>query len=74
MTLLQDLQRDTPPAMNRPIDVKPEGSKAERMAAQAAKIEAGQVHLPRDADLLSRLSEISSSPGGGPIRHRPPNP
>jgi predicted phage terminase large subunit-like protein len=55
MQLLQDLQRDTPGGMNRPIGVKPDGSKADRMVAQSAKIEAGHVHLPREADWLDNL-------------------
>jgi hypothetical protein len=45
MMLLQDLQRDLPPGMNRPIGQIPEGSKADRVMAQSAKIEAG--HGPR---------------------------
>jgi len=40
-------EADTPSGMNRPIGVKPDGSKADRMVAQSAKIEAGHVHLPR---------------------------
>jgi predicted phage terminase large subunit-like protein len=65
MTLLQDLQRDTPPGMNRPIGLKPEGGKAERMAAQTAKIEAGQVHLRRDAEWLDGfLLELLAFPHG----------
>src|SRR6202165_4926725 len=49
MNLLQDLRAATPQGMTRPIGVKPEGSKLDRMAAQSAKIEAGQVHLPKSA-------------------------
>ena len=65
MQLLQDLQRDTPPGMNRLIGLKPEGSKADRMAAQSAKIEAGHVHLPRDAEWLdSFLLELLAFPRG----------
>jgi predicted phage terminase large subunit-like protein len=52
MMLLQDLQHDIPIGMNRPIGVKPEGSKADRMVAQSAKIEAGHVYLPREAEWL----------------------
>jgi phage terminase large subunit-like protein len=44
MALLQDLWRDLPQGMTRPIGRKPEGSKADRMVAQSAKIEAGHVH------------------------------
>jgi predicted phage terminase large subunit-like protein len=41
MNLLQDLRAAMPQGMTRPIGVKPEGSKVDRMAAQSAKIEAG---------------------------------
>jgi phage terminase large subunit-like protein len=50
MNFLQDLRRSSmPDGMIRPVGVKPEGDKVEPMAAQSAKIEAGQVHLPKDA-------------------------
>jgi len=52
LTLLQDLRHDLPDGMTRPIGVKPEGSKVERMAVQAHKIEAGHVHLPKQAEWL----------------------
>jgi len=65
MSLLQDLQRDTPPGMPRPIGQKPEGSKVDRMVAQSAKIEAGQVHLQRQADWLDQfLLELLAFPYG----------
>ena len=65
MSLLQDLQRDTPPGMPRPIGQKPEGSKADRMVAQSAKIEAGHVHLPQQADWLDNLLlELLAFPNG----------
>jgi predicted phage terminase large subunit-like protein len=55
MALLQDLWRDPPHGMVRPLGQKPEGSKADRMMAQSAKIEAGHVFLPTDADWLDTL-------------------
>jgi predicted phage terminase large subunit-like protein len=65
MALLQDLRRDPPPGMPRPIGQKPEGSKIDRMVAQSAKIEAGHVHLPKQADWLdSFLLEILAFPRG----------
>jgi predicted phage terminase large subunit-like protein len=65
MTLLQDLQYDPPLGMNRPIGQKPEGSKTDRVAAQSAKIEAGHVHLPRDAEWLDTfLLEVLAFPRG----------
>ena len=65
MALLQDLWRDLPRGMTRPLGQKPEGSKADRMVAQSAKIEAGQVHLPREAEWLDTfLHELLAFPNG----------
>jgi predicted phage terminase large subunit-like protein len=65
MNLVQDLRSDTPFGMTRPIGIKPEGSKADRMAAQAAKIEAGHVYLPNDAPWLAGyFSELLAFPHG----------
>jgi predicted phage terminase large subunit-like protein len=65
LTLLQDLRSDLPIGMTRPIGVKPDGSKVERMVAQSAKIEAGHVHLPKQADWLdSFLLELLAFPHG----------
>jgi predicted phage terminase large subunit-like protein len=51
--------------MTRPIGVKPEGGKVDRMAAQSAKIEAGHVHLPKNASWLAEfLSELLAFPNG----------
>ena len=48
-----------------PIAIKPEGSKEDRMAAQSAPIEAGQVHLPRTASwLVDFRLEMTAFPGG----------
>jgi hypothetical protein len=61
MNLLQDIRAAMPPGMTRPIGVKPEGSKLDRMAAQSAKIEAGHVHLPNSAAWLGDfLTELLS--------------
>jgi predicted phage terminase large subunit-like protein len=65
MPLLQDLRRELPAGMPYPIGRKPDGSKADRMVAQSAKIEAGHVHLPKDADWLgSFLNELLGFPLG----------
>jgi predicted phage terminase large subunit-like protein len=65
MNLLQDLRAAMPQGMTRPIGIKPEGSKADRMAAQTAKIEAGHVHLPRCAPWLGEfLTELLAFPNG----------
>jgi len=65
ITLLQDLRHDLPVGMSRPIGQKPEGSKIDRMAVHVHKIEAGHVHLPREADWLdSFLLELLAFPNG----------
>jgi predicted phage terminase large subunit-like protein len=65
MPLLQDLRRDLPRGMPWPTGQKPEGSKADRMAAQSAKIEGGHVHLPRAAEWLDDfLLELLAFPYG----------
>lgn len=65
IAMLQDLQRNTPDGMPRPIGIKPEGSKVDRMAAQSFRIEAGQVHLPTDAPWLDDyLLELLAFPYG----------
>jgi predicted phage terminase large subunit-like protein len=66
------LSRDLAPRLvpladckTRPIGRKPEGSKSDRMVAQSAKIEAGHVHLPREADWLDTfLLELLAFPIG----------
>ena len=51
--------------MTRPIGVKPEGSKADRFMAGSAKIEAGHLHLPKEALWLDQfLTELLSFPNG----------
>jgi predicted phage terminase large subunit-like protein len=65
MNLLQDLRVNRPNGMTAPIGIKPDGSKADRMVAQSAKIEAGQVHLPTNAPWLGDfLTELLSFPNG----------
>jgi predicted phage terminase large subunit-like protein len=65
MALLQDLWRDPPRGMPRPIGRKPDGSKVDRMVAQSAKIEAGHVLLPKEADWLDTfLHELLAFPTG----------
>jgi predicted phage terminase large subunit-like protein len=65
LALLQDLRQELLPGMPRPIGVKPEGSKMDRMVAESAKIEAGHVHLPRQSDWLEIfLLELLAFPHG----------
>lgn len=63
--LLEDLRCDPSLCIPGPIGIKPEGSKIDRMAAQSARIEAGQVHIPNDAPWLAVfLNEMLAFPGG----------
>jgi predicted phage terminase large subunit-like protein len=65
MSVLQDLWRNPPPGMPRPIGRKPEGSKENRMVPQSAKIEAGHVILPKQAEWLDIfLHELLAFPNG----------
>jgi predicted phage terminase large subunit-like protein len=65
MALLQDLWRNLPQGMPRPLGRKPQGSKADRIVAQSAKIEAGHVHLPNEAHWLDTfLHELLAFPNG----------
>jgi predicted phage terminase large subunit-like protein len=60
-SLLGDLYEQNIPA----VGIKPEGDKVMRMSAQTAKIEAGAVHLPRNAPWLDDLrSEVLAFPNG----------
>ncbi len=60
-SLIQDLRRE---GTVHPIAFKPEGDKVMRMHAQCARIEAGQVYLPREAAWLATfLEEILAFPG-----------
>jgi predicted phage terminase large subunit-like protein len=65
MNLLQDLRTAMPDGMWRPIGVKPEGGKVERMVAQSSKIEARHVYLPKTAPWLGELlTELLAFPNG----------
>jgi predicted phage terminase large subunit-like protein len=67
LNLIQDLRADTNMDVVRPIGVKPDGSKPNRMAIQSAKIESGQVDLPRNAPWLGDfLHEVLAFPN---VRH-----
>jgi len=55
--LIQQLRRDQPNGVPRPIARKPEGDKATRLVAASVRIENGDLLLPEDApwlDLLER--------------------
>ncbi len=60
--LIQDLRKGE---KVRAISITPKGDKITRMSAQSAKIEAGQVWLPRSAPWLQDfLAEMLAFPGG----------
>ncbi len=49
----------------RPVAIRPEGSKADRMVAQSAVIEAGRVLLPEQASWISPFkAELNAFPSG----------
>ncbi|MBH5401182.1 phage terminase large subunit [Bradyrhizobium sp. CNPSo 4010] len=65
LSLLQDLRTAPPHGMPPPIGIVPKGDKQDRLAAQSAKIEAGQVVLPGEAPWLADfLNEALAFPNG----------
>ena len=61
--LIQLLKHERPDWVPRPIACKPEGDKVTRFAAQASRIEAGEVVLPRGAPWLAEfIAEIIGFP------------
>jgi predicted phage terminase large subunit-like protein len=65
LTLLQDLRTGLPSHITQPLGIKPLGTKSDRLVAQTAKIEAGHVHLPKEAPWLSDfLNEMLAFPNG----------
>ncbi len=62
-SLIQDLSCE--PGMPRPIPFKPDSDKITRMSAQSSRIEAGQVHLPRQERWLEDFrAELLQFPNG----------
>jgi predicted phage terminase large subunit-like protein len=65
ISLIDDLRSGNSATMPMPIACDPEGDKLMRMATQAAKIEAGQVFLPRSAPWLENFRiELLQFPHG----------
>ena len=65
MSLIQDLERENVAGVPNPIAFTPETDKVTRMHAQSAKIEAGQVYLPRRAEWLEDFrTELLQFPKG----------
>ena len=61
--LFQDLSHDTTPNFPRPIGIKVNEHKTVRMEAQSIKIEAGQMHIPKDAPWLANyIHELMGFP------------
>jgi predicted phage terminase large subunit-like protein len=63
--LIQQLRDEPLPGVPFPIAVRPAGDKIVRFEAQASRIEAGQVVLPRSAPWLAEfVAEVTRFPGG----------
>jgi predicted phage terminase large subunit-like protein len=64
-SLIQDIKQANTYGIQDPIGIIPEGDKVTRMSAQSAKIEAGQVYLPKQAPWLGDLqTELLQFPRG----------
>ena len=64
-SLIQELSRERPPGVMKPIAIMPEGDKVTRMGAASFRIESKQVYLPRRADWLEELrNELLQFPFG----------
>jgi predicted phage terminase large subunit-like protein len=63
--LIQQLRSDAAPHLPYPIAITPVGDKIVRFEAQASRIEAGQVLLPRSAPWSAEfVAEVTRFPGG----------
>jgi predicted phage terminase large subunit-like protein len=64
-SLLRELESKPLSGLVRPIGIVPKGDKKDRLIAQTPRIEAGQVHLPVEADWLADfVTEILQFPYG----------
>ena len=64
-SLIQDIKQGDSYGILNPIGILPQGDKITRMSAQSAKIEAGQVYLPKQAAWLGDLqAELVQFPRG----------
>jgi len=64
-SLIQDIKHENSHRIPYPIGIVPQGDKITRMSAQSAKIEAGQVYLPKKAPWLGDLqAELLQFPLG----------
>jgi len=65
MSLIDDIRQENAADVVTPIGILPEGDKLLRLSAQSAKIEAGQVHLLKDASWLNDFrDEVLQFPRG----------
>jgi predicted phage terminase large subunit-like protein len=63
--LVQQFHTNPMPGVSMPIGVRPDGDKKVRLEAQSACFEAGQVHLPTEAEWLRDfLEELLGFPSG----------
>lgn len=63
--LIQELRDNPIPGVPTPIGIRPEKAKLVRMEIQAARFEANQVHMPKEAPWLADLlNELFAFPGG----------
>ncbi|CAN5410150.1 phage terminase large subunit [soil metagenome] len=63
--LIQQLRREPAPGVPLPIGITPTGDKVQRFEAQASRIQAEQVVLPRSAPWLADfVAEVTRFPGG----------
>jgi predicted phage terminase large subunit-like protein len=63
IALLQELENPPLVGFVRPIGIVPRGDKRDRLIAQSARIESGQVHLPAEAPwLVDFLQELLAFP------------
>src|SRR5215472_2156994 len=64
-SLIQEIKQENIHRIPYPIGVMPQGDKITRMSAQSAKIEAGQIYLPKQAPWLGDLqAELLQFPHG----------
>lgn len=65
LSLVQELRRDSTPGFPMPIGIVPKGDKQSRLESCSARMEAGQVYLPAEADWKADfLHELLGFPNG----------
>ena len=65
INMVQELRVNSHPGFPKLIGIVSKGDKVNRLEAQSAKIEAGQMHIPKDAPWLDvYLNELLAFPNG----------